>query len=530
MKGAVKTPYFLFEDLPRSYLYIKIQTGYQRFKLKKVKKMIKKLTIIGLILTLLLSTSSSVTQGSTDVTPTITFLMDDEQNTLTVTYVSQPDIPWTDIEVAEGLPSMPFIGNVTVGDIIHCHGPIILRYAPNGEILYSSEFTPDITFKQNNEENKLIVKEIYQMNTPWSNITSIGLAGSYTCHIPTFGFVRAGDVITDCSGVFSLKYVPTGKIIGTFDFTDSGEETSEVGYGWVYGKVLLKSGDTTYPGKDVTVFVNEINENSVNQINEDSSSEIQAHKTLLQKDTNNAIQIQSIQSGRVTFTNENGEYNISNLKIGTYYMIRVVKNKIYSSSEKFIIGKENEGIEVNLVIEISDTRLQVDRSIESGDIGGEINIQFGNNSQYEHEITIYDGINIRPVEITRGKISLIVSSNESSVGKTIAITVDKDMFNTAENIVVEYDGEAISMAENISDVLNPNNDGLHAEYLFTYGANATEILISIPHFSEHEITIFSLAGEAIETLGGVTAVLLYITICVVAAVFFIGAIFIRRRL
>jgi len=480
--------------------------------------MIKKLTIIGIILTLLLSASSSVTQGSPDITtPTITFLMDDEQNTLTVTFVDQPDIPWTDIEIVGGLCAIPFVGYVEVGDIIECSGTVSLRYVPNGAILCTYRFAPDITFKQNNEENKLIVEAIYQMNTPWSDITSIGIAGSYTCNIPTSGFVETGDAITDCSGVFSLKYVPTGKVIGTFDFTDSGEETPEIKYGWVYGQVLLKSQDTTYPGKNITIRIYPSEKDISDQSNE----------VTINGRTYTKINLLDKNKISICLTNENGEFTISNLQTGTY-TIEAIKNKLYKST-KFIEIKENQGTEVNFIIEISETRLEIEKSINSGNVAGEINIQLGNNSEYEHEIIIYDSVNITPVKISEGEISLIVSGDEYSTGKTIAITVDQNLFGNMQDLTVKYDGESIEMADNISDVLNPNNDGLHAEYLITLGANGIEILISIPHFSEHEITVLGLAGELIETLGGITAVLLYITMCAVAAVVFIGTIYIRRR-
>ncbi len=399
--------------------------------------MIKKLTIIGLILTLLLSATASGMQDASEVAANVTILMSHAEDTLTVTAVDQLDIPWADV-------------------------------------------------------------------------ISMGLSASYTCNIPTSGFVKTGDVITNCSGVFLLKYGLTGQSLGTFDFSAS---ESIAKYGWAYGQVLLKSQDKTYPGKNITIRIYP-NENSVS----DQDSKITA---------NGGISIVDRNRMSVYLTNKDGKFTISSLQTGTY-RIEAIKSELYKSA-KFIEVKENQGTEVNFTIEISETRLEIDRSIESGNVAGEINIQLGNNSEYEHEITIYDGVNISPVKIFEGELSLIVSGNEYSTGKTIAITVDQNLFGNTQDLTVKYDGESIEMADNISDVLNPNNDGLHAEYLIMLGANGIEILISIPHFSEHEITILGLAGEVIETLGGITAVLLYITMCAVAAVVFIGTIYIRRR-
>jgi hypothetical protein len=51
------------------------------------------------------------------------------------------------------------------------------------------------------------------------------------------------------------------------------------------------------------------------------------------------------------------------------------------------------------------------------------------------------------------------------------------------------------MADDINDVLDPNNDGSHPEYLIVLGSNGTQLLVSIPHFSEHSITFFNLTPE-----------------------------------
>jgi hypothetical protein len=295
--------------------------------------------------------------------------------------------------------------------------------------------------------------------------------------------------------------------------TFSGISPNIIKYGWVYGKVLLKSGDTIYPGNNVTVYIYQSNESAISLSNEDAINK------------NPSISFGAYSS----LTNEEGEYNVSNLKTGTY-MIQAAKNKLYNSPQKFVEIKGDEGTEVNFIVEISETRLEIDRSIATGKIGGEISIQRENGSKYQPEVTIYKGVEIKPVEIVQGKISLIVSGDEYGGGKTISITVDPSLFENAKDIVAKYDGEVISMADNITDVLNPNDDGTHAEYLITFGANATEILISIPHFSEHEITVYSVAGAVVETLGGVTAVFTYVAICVIAAVLFVGTIYIRRRI
>ena len=85
---------------------------------------------------------------------------------------------------------------------------------------------------------------------------------------------------------------------------------------------------------------------------------------------------------------------------------------------------------------------------------------------------------------------------------------------------MEYDGESVEFATNIFDVLNPNDDGSHPEYVITKSANGTEIIISIPYFSKHTVTIH-LVEKIVETLSSPIAVLIYIITCLIGTMAFV---------
>jgi len=55
-------------------------------------------------------------------------------------------------------------------------------------------------------------------------------------------------------------------------------------------------------------------------------------------------------------------------------------------------------------------------------------------------------------------------------------------------ILVLYDGEEITMADDYADIPDPHNDD-SAEYLVLTDTEATQVLVSIPYFSPHTITI-----------------------------------------
>lgn len=226
-----------------------------------------------------------------------------------------------------------------------------------------------------------------------------------------------------------------------------------------------------------------------------------------------------------TFTDENGEYNVS-VEAGVYSVIARRPGETRGPGREARV-EENKSTKIDILIRISENRKKVEESIIQGSFGGEITVQKEENKAlYDHEIMIYDGVVIEPVTISQGRISIIVSGDENSSGRTIAINVDQYVFDTNGDIVVEYDGETIRMADDINDVLNPNDDGSHPEYLIAQGTKGTQILISIPHFSEHEITVYSLA----EAIGGITAVILYIiVIAIIAIVYILPIRFVQKK-
>lgn len=200
-----------------------------------------------------------------------------------------------------------------------------------------------------------------------------------------------------------------------------------------------------------------------------------------------------------TYTDQNGFYSFYSLAPGLY-QIRVTKDGYYASINTLDLYS-NESIEKNFVLEIeSDWGYPPDNgtirdAIKDGRVGGEINVWPEDNSTYSREVLIYNNINITKLDIEKGAISFNISGNESDGGRTIVLNVNSTVFKPNDPIAVEYDGEAIKMADDINDVLNPNDDGSHAEYLISIGSNGTQILVSIPHFSEHSIKLFSLTPQ-----------------------------------
>ncbi|MFH1101990.1 MAG: carboxypeptidase-like regulatory domain-containing protein [Methanobacteriota archaeon] len=213
------------------------------------------------------------------------------------------------------------------------------------------------------------------------------------------------------------------------------------------------------------------------------------------------------------FTDGNGSYEFS-LAPGTY---SVIASKGVATQQKEAKIAEKRITELDFLLKISNTAEVIDDAITTGNFGGEITVQQQSDLSFGNDVTIYDGVSITPVRISEKEIAIQVSGDEASLGKTIAVNIDPNGFQLGDKIEVTYDGETIDLAHNLTDVLDPNDDGSHPEYLLLIGSDSIQALVSVPHFSEHTITISSV----IEAIGGITAVVLYIAVFALLGVVYI---------
>jgi hypothetical protein len=91
---------------------------------------------------------------------------------------------------------------------------------------------------------------------------------------------------------------------------------------------------------------------------------------------------------------------------------------------------------------------------------------------------------------TKERVDVTVSST-SKVGKTIIISLDPATVAgmASGDAVILFDGHAATQASSYADILDPNDDNGVAEYFVLAGEAGTQVLVSIPHFSVHTVTL-----------------------------------------
>ncbi|EMR74373.1 hypothetical protein MBGDN05_00159 [Thermoplasmatales archaeon SCGC AB-539-N05] len=185
------------------------------------------------------------------------------------------------------------------------------------------------------------------------------------------------------------------------------------------------------------------------------------------------------------------------INVSTVGMSAVITHDT-THAEEFIIENTTDGAIVTTTgqamfflknLDEEHERWLIDSAIQEGLIGAEITVHLGENGIYENQVMTYSNVDV-DANVTQGEILLLVSGDENTLGKTIVINADNKTFYLFSELNMTYDGESIPLADDIFDVLNPNDDGVKPEWYLGRGATGTQILISIPHFSTHTIKIF----------------------------------------
>lgn len=147
-------------------------------------------------------------------------------------------------------------------------------------------------------------------------------------------------------------------------------------------------------------------------------------------------------------------------------------------------------------------------AIEAGNLGGEITVVRNGEDEYKTDnISYYANVTVAAIEpeFSRDKAVFKVSGDCHAAGKTVKLNFGENTFSSIDvdtleqNLQVFFDGRDVQLADGLSDVLDPNDDGLQPEYLpvqvHAAGGKEFFVLVSIPHFSDHRIVIKTVADN-----------------------------------
>ena len=144
-------------------------------------------------------------------------------------------------------------------------------------------------------------------------------------------------------------------------------------------------------------------------------------------------------------------------------------------SQPWIMGL-NSGIRSNLQF-----------GIEHGMVGGTVVIG-SIDSATSNLTTLYDGNLLLDLQdVKQDSVSLLMSSN-STLGTIIALFVPDYIISNTSDLLVNFDGHQISEATDLDTVLNSSIQNEPIYYAASVSGGEI-VILSIPHFSTHNVTI-----------------------------------------
>lgn len=182
-----------------------------------------------------------------------------------------------------------------------------------------------------------------------------------------------------------------------------------------------------------------------------------------------------------------------------------LKENLKKIGDEFEIPFENENIKL------------IENAFVTGRLGSVVTVKIelevpGLAKDYEHE-----NVKTRVVEIVLQKeIVLEVEATENQ--KIIIVNVENEILPPGLISRVLVDNEPIEMADDFEDILDPTDEN-EPEYLIVKGGRGAQIIISIPYFSTHVLTITTLPTQPfvgvsayVFVLGAIILVVLFIII------------------
>ena len=150
-------------------------------------------------------------------------------------------------------------------------------------------------------------------------------------------------------------------------------------------------------------------------------------------------------------------------------------------------------------------------------IAAEIEI---NNGNVDHK-SIDNNIIVKTENSSNNSVNITVSATNQTGPKVILVNLNSTTIDVSsiKYLHVLFDGKVITPAENVDQVLHgTSSDDPHYAILITQ--NGAQVLISIPHFSTHTITLDSLSKviPVVPEFGPIASMILAIAILSIIAI------------
>ena len=142
---------------------------------------------------------------------------------------------------------------------------------------------------------------------------------------------------------------------------------------------------------------------------------------------------------------------------------------------------------------IESHRGEVAAAIGKGHVGAEATLS-SDTSGVHQDVISYGNVTMTTTKLEKGNVTLLVEGHGLE-GRILVLDIDGRVLGAqkASELVVRLDNMTVQPADNLTDILDPDNDGLLPEYyvVFDPGAQSFQLLVSVPHYSVHTLSVLT---------------------------------------
>ena len=141
-------------------------------------------------------------------------------------------------------------------------------------------------------------------------------------------------------------------------------------------------------------------------------------------------------------------------------------------------------------------RGDIGKAVANRHVGAEASINKRQDGEgVEEDVVSYGNVTLQTIKAEKGNLTLLIDGHGFD-GRVIVLNVDGRVVGASrsDDLQVLFDNASIRHAESIADVLDPDDDGLQAEYyvVFDPSTEAFQLLVSVPHYSVHTLSVMTL--------------------------------------
>ena len=148
---------------------------------------------------------------------------------------------------------------------------------------------------------------------------------------------------------------------------------------------------------------------------------------------------------------------------------------------------QTQGDNVNVIELDQAEQNEIQDAEANGTIAGKVQV---NDSSVSATVTD-PRFSLVPTEGANGQLDVQVSGQNVTGPRSFLVTLSNSMDPTTHTLVVTLDGIHVSQVSSIGQVLHPSTNT--ESYIVMKSSSGYQLLVSIPHFSTHMLTILPLA-------------------------------------